>query len=369
MFVQRITLFDFKNFHDIQLDLCEGINCFIGSNGAGKTNLLDSIYYLAFCKSFINSSDSQNVNHSKDCFAIHGKYSHKDVEHFSQVSCVFKKNKKKSFKFNGKEYDRLADHIGKIPLVMISPFDHELIYGGSDTRRRFMDGVISQYNRVYLNLILDYQKVLFQRNILLKRFAEHSYFDLDSLQIWDEQLVQLGEAIHECRKLFLDEFQEIFQYYFSKISSNKESVAISYKSDLNDSSLREALSDSISKDRLLKYTSKGIHRDDLEFYISDYPVKKFGSQGQQKSFVVAIKLAQYELLKRIKGVKPILLLDDIFDKLDDLRVEQLINLVGKETFGQVFLTDTNIDRVKRLFEQTSFDHLLFHVDNAEISKI
>jgi DNA replication and repair protein RecF len=364
MYLQKLKLTNFKNYKEADIEFSDKINCLVGDNGAGKTNILDAVYYLSFCKSYFNPVDVQNINHESDFFAIHGNYLRNNTS-ADKVSCIQKKGTRKQFRINNNEYERLADHIGLFPLVMISPYDRDLINEGSDVRRKYIDGVISQFDHVYLDNLLNYNKVLTQRNILLKKFADGNSFDNASILLWNEQLVKYGENIFEKRKYFLENFIPIFQYYFNFISGGNEKVGIIYESQLKDGSLREMLEESVERDRVLKYTTKGIHKDDLNFLIGEYPVKKFGSQGQQKSFVIAIKLAQFEYMKDIKGFKPILLFDDIFDKLDDKRVEQIIKLVSEHSFGQVFITDTQLVRIKKLFDKVDIDHKIYEIAAGE----
>ncbi|MCF8228291.1 MAG: DNA replication/repair protein RecF [Bacteroidales bacterium] len=364
MYLNKLTLSNFKNYVQADLDFSEKINCFIGDNGAGKTNILDAIYYLSFCKSYFNPIDSQNIRHGEDFFAIHGNYI-RNADKKDNVSCIQKRNTRKQFRINKKEYERLADHIGLLPLVMISPYDRDLINEGSEARRKYIDGVISQFDRMYLDNLLNYNKALAQRNALLKKFAERDRFDQASVDIWDEQLAKYGQNIFEKRKSFLSDFIPIFQHYFQFISDGREKVAIHYDSQLHQEDLQNMLGSHLDRDRILKYTSVGIHKDDLDFRIENHPVKKFGSQGQQKSFVIAIKLAQFDFTRDIKGFKPILLFDDIFDKLDDQRVEKIINLVSHNSFGQVFITDTQRIRIEKLFEQAKIDHKIYEIRNGE----
>ncbi len=366
MYLQKINLINFKNYGVAELDFSDKINCFVGNNGAGKTNILDAIYYLSFCKSYFNSIDSQNIRHTADFFAIHGVYSNKENTD-NLYSCIQKRNKKKIFKENKKEYDRLADHIGKIPLVMISPYDRDLINEGSEVRRKYIDGVISQFDRVYLSDLINYNKVLLQRNTLLKQFAEKYYFDAGSLQIWDEKLTDLGSVLYRKRKEFLEEFNPLFNDYYHFLSGGQESVKIEYESQMHNETLADLLMNAVEKDKTVRYTTCGIHKDDLVFTIDGYPVKKYGSQGQQKSFVIAIKLAQFEYTRRIKKFKPILLFDDIFDKLDDSRVEAIINLVSENNFGQIFITDTQKQRIEKIFKEVNIDHNIFIVNNGKVN--
>lgn len=366
MYLQELKLNNFKNCQSADLLLSEKINCFVGLNAAGKTNILDSIYYLAFCKSYFTLTDKQNVRHGEDFFAIHGDF-HFDNDELHTISCVQKNTSKKSFKCDKKEYERLADHIGKVPLVMISPYDNDLINNGSELRRKFIDGVISQFDASYLSCLLNYNKALQQRNKQLKFFSENRFWDQTLLEMWDEQLIKNATPINEKRKLFIEEFVPVFQRYYEIVSGTDEKVAIEYNSALNEKDYGQLLTESLDHDRFSTYTNIGIHKDDLIFLIDGHPVKQFASQGQQKSFVVAIKLAQFDFNYKKIGHKPILLLDDIFDKLDDNRVTQLVKLVGNDHFGQVFITDTQRQRIKYLMDNTIVNHKIFKVNNGIIS--
>jgi DNA replication and repair protein RecF len=365
MYLKNLKLSNFKNYPEAELELSPKINCFIGNNGTGKTNILDAIHYLSFCKSYFNSIDSQNIRHEEPFFAIHGIYE-KNGDQNDRISCIQKVNHKKQFRLNKKDYERLADHIGLYPLVMISPYDRDLINEGSDIRRKFLDSVISQFDRNYLNDLINYNRALVQRNSLLRQFSEGHFFDHELLDVWNKQMKPLGENIYERRSAFIRDFIPIFQDYFEFITGNKEKVSITYISQLDEMGYDELFIKSLEKDRILRYSTAGVHKDDLEFRIFDYPIKKYGSQGQQKSFVIAIKLAQFEYTKNLKGFKPILLFDDIFDKLDDTRVEQLIALVSKNSFGQVFITDTQRKRIEHVFNTVDIDHKIFEIrdDNA-----
>ena len=365
MFLQQLTLNNFKNYSEANLSFSDKINCFVGDNGSGKTNILDAIYYLSFCKSYFNAVDSQNIRHQEDYFAVHATY-HNQENSDDKVSCVQQRAKKKKFSFNKKDYKRLADHIGKVPLVMISPYDRDLINDGSEARRKYIDGVISQFDKVYLNHLIDYNKVLLQRNTLLKSFYENHYFDAASLEIWDEKLLTLGNELFEKRIAFLTEFNPLFNKYYNYLSGGNELVEIVYESQMNSTPFIDLLKQSLEKDKILKYTTVGIHKDDLLFKMDGYPVKKFGSQGQQKSFVIAIKLAQFEYTRRIRKFKPILLLDDIFDKLDDKRVHQIVTLVSENNFGQVFITDTQKQRIADIFTQINISHKVFEVEAGTV---
>ncbi|MCF8297075.1 MAG: DNA replication/repair protein RecF [Saprospiraceae bacterium] len=368
MFLEKLYLNNFKNYIEAEFSFTEKINCFVGNNGAGKTNLLDALYYLSFCKSYFNPIDSQNIRHDENYFMAQGIY-RKNSGSSDNIQCIVRKNQKKQFKLNKKEYDRLADHIGYFPLVIITPADTDLINNGSEERRKFLDGIISQFDAAYLNDILDYNKVLFQRNALLKRFAENNYFDEAALEIWDMQIIKLGQKIFLKRNEFIVNFTPYFQKYFEFVTSEKEHVTITYESHLKTDNLKDLLKASIKKDRILKYTTSGVHKDDLNFLINDYPIKKFGSQGQQKSFIVSVKLAQFDYIKKVKGFKPVLLLDDIFDKLDINRIQQLMKLVADNNFGQIFITDTSGDRIKLIFNEISASYSIFEINNGIVQSL
>ena len=351
MHLQKITLVNFKNFESQSFDFESKINCFVGDNGVGKTNVLDAIYYLSFAKSYFNSVAVQNIKHHQDFFMIQGEY--KIEEKTDTVVCSLKRGNKKVLKRNGKAYEKFSDHIGYLPLVIISPADRDLIIEGSDTRRKFIDGVISQSNKSYLQAILNYNKVLAQRNSLLKYFAANRTFDALNLNVYNEQLQIYGDIIFKQRSIFLESFIPIFKKRYASISNSKEEVNLVYKTQLKETSLLELFEQSLEKDRVLQYTSAGVHKDDLIFEINGYPVKKFGSQGQQKSYLIALKLAQFDFIKSQSEVKPILLLDDIFDKLDDSRVEQLVTLVNNDNFGQIFISDTHEERTEEVVKSTN----------------
>ena len=368
MYLQKLSITNFKNYIEAILQFSDKINCFIGDNGAGKTNLLDAIHYLSFCKSYFNPVDTQNIRHHEPFFSIHGTYL-KNGDSPDVISCIQKTDQRKIFKINQKEYDRLADHIGLFPLVMVSPYDRDLINEGSDVRRKYLDGVISQFDKTYLDDLINYNKALAQRNALLKHFADSRTFNYPSLEIWDRQLTEYGHRIHEKRDAFLKDFIPVFQRYFEFISEGKETVAIQYESQLFERELDQLLAVSVERDRAARYTTHGTHKDDLEFMISGFPLKKFGSQGQQKSFLIAIKLAQFDYTRDIKGFKPILLFDDIFDKLDDKRVHQIIRLVSENSFGQVFITDTQRSRIEKLFIEVDTDHRIFEISEGNVNRL
>ena len=357
MHLQKITLVNFKNFESQSFDFEDKINCFVGNNGVGKTNVLDAIYYLSFAKSYFNPVAIQNIKHNQEFFMIQGEYLLDEKADI--VVCSLKRGNKKVLKRNGKAYDKFSDHIGHLPLVIISPADRDLIVEGSDIRRKFIDNVISQSDKDYLQVILKYNKVLVQRNSLLKYFAANRTFDALNLKVYDEQLKMYGTVIFEKRTAFLEAFIPIFRSRYQSISNSKEVVDMFYKSQLKEGNILELLDKNLERDRVLQYTSVGIHKDDLTFEIDGYPVKKFGSQGQQKSYLIALKLAQFDFMKSKSNVKPILLLDDIFDKLDDLRVEQLISLVNNDHFGQLFISDTHEERTEEVVKRTQQSYKIF----------
>ena len=366
MFIRNLNVVNYKNLIQADLQFSSKLNCFIGNNGVGKTNLLDCLYYLSFCKSCFNLPDSQNVRHTEDFFVIQGKYDYSGE--LEDIYCGFKSNHKKIFRRNKKEYERLSDHIGLVPLVMISPADSILIQGGSEERRRFMDSVISQYDRQYLDWLLKYNRALLQRNNLLKFFAANHQFDADSLEVWNEQLIFTGGKIFNKRVEFLEALLPVFQKYYDFICQGNEKVRLEYQSQLKDGEFRKLLEESVSKDTLLQYTSVGIHKDDLELKIDDNPIKKLGSQGQNKTYLISLKFAQFDFISSVNKVKPILLLDDIFDKLDSSRVGQIVKLVSDSNFGQIFITDTNREHLDGIIREVGgSDYKIFLVSAGQIS--
>ncbi len=357
MYLQKISLVNFKNINSQTFDFQEKINCFVGDNGIGKTNILDAIYYLSFAKSYFNPIALQNIRHGEDFFMIEGNYILGERD--EKIVCSLKKGQKKILKRNDKAYEKFSEHIGQIPLVIISPADRDLIVEGSETRRKFIDGVISQQDKDYLQSLIQYNKVVSQRNALLKYFAANRTFDALNLKIYDEQLISYGTIIYKKRAAFLERFVPIFNEKYQIISEDKETVNLVYKSQLQTMSFEKLLTQSLEKDKILQYTTVGIHKDDLSFEIGEYPIKKFGSQGQQKSYLIALKLAQFQFIKEQSNVVPILLLDDVFDKLDEHRVSQIINLVNKDEFGQIFITDTHAERTEEVIKKSNKPYQMF----------
>lgn len=361
MRLNSISILNYKNIHQADLEFPSKINCFVGNNGMGKTNLLDAIYYLSFCKSHSNTIDSQNIEHNSDFFLIQGKYSLHNQE--EDIYCGMKRRQKKQFKRNKKEYERLSDHIGLLPLVLVSPQDDELISEGSDERRKFVDGVISQYDKVYLNALLQYNHALKQRNALLKNadIADNSLFE-----IWEDLMVTHGNYIFEKRKAFVEEFIPIFQKIYEFISEGKENVSLKYSSQLENNDFKNKLIANRERDKIIGFSTNGIHKDDLEMLLGEYQIKRVGSQGQNKTYLISLKLAQFDFLKQIHSFTPLLLLDDIFDKLDAQRVTKIVELVAGDTFGQIFISDTNRKHLDEILGEISQSATIFMVENGEI---
>ncbi|RZS93263.1 DNA replication/repair protein RecF [Aquimarina brevivitae] len=357
MILKSLVLLNYKNFESRNFDFDEKINCLVGNNGVGKTNILDAIYHLSFGKSYFNPITSQNIRHDSDFFVVEGIYEKQEREEKVIVSA--KRGQKKVIKRNGKAYDTFSEHIGFLPLVIISPADRDLITEGSETRRKFIDGVISQSDQGYLTTLLKYTKAVSQRNALLKYFAANHTFDQDTLAVYNEQLHELGSVIYAKRKEFLAVFTPIFLERYHAITSGNEEVSLTYQSKLEHTDLLTLLQTHLEKDRALQYTSVGVHKDDLAFTINEHPIKKFGSQGQQKSFLIALKLAQFEFIKMQSKVNPLLLLDDVFDKLDETRVEHIIKLVDDQNFGQLFISDTHADRTENVVKKISQSYKMF----------
>ncbi|MCP3893708.1 MAG: DNA replication and repair protein RecF [Bacteroides sp.] len=365
MILKRISILNYKNLEEVELHFSEKLNCFFGQNGMGRTNLLDAVYFLSFCKSAGNPIDSQNIRHEQDFFVIQGFYEAADGSP-EEIYCGMKRRAKKQFKRNKKEYGRLSDHIGFLPLVMVSPADSELIAGGSDERRRLMDVVISQYDKEYLDALIRYNKALAQRNTLLKSdqpVEEELFF------VWEEMMAQSGEVVFRKREAFINEFIPIFQSFYSFISQDKERVGLSYESHARGASLLEVLKESRVRDRIMGYSLRGVHKDELNMLLGDFPIKREGSQGQNKTYLVALKLAQFDFLKRTGSTVPLLLLDDIFDKLDASRVEQIVKLVAGDRFGQIFITDTNREHLDRILQSVGSDYKMFRVEQGDISEM
>jgi DNA replication and repair protein RecF len=347
--LKKIQLLNFKNYEEILFDFSTGIHGFVGENGSGKTNLLDAIHYLCLTKSAFNSLDSQSIRHGERFFMIQGVFEKENKE--IEVHCSLQEGRAKTLKVEKKPYQKISEHIGHFPCVLMTPYDTDLIREGSETRRKFFDGTLSQIDQTYLNNLLKYNKIIEQRNSLLKQFAERNFFDKTLIETYDSQLFPLAQAIFDKRSAFVAEFIPLLENYYFFICDEKEKVGMKYVSDLQTSDFESLLRHQLSKDMLLQRTTKGIHKDDYVFEIDGHSIHKFGSQGQQKSYVIALKLAQFELLCQYKGIKPLLLLDDIFDKLDDKRIKKLMELMSSGKFGQVFLSDARPERTRGLFAE------------------
>ena len=359
MFVKNLKLYHFKNHSEKSFDFSADINCFVGNNGAGKTNILDALHYISMGKSFLGNSDFQNIQENEDFFSLETEIESEEKNNIIKI--LLQKDTKKIIKKNDKTYERIADHIGFLPSVMISPYDANLISDGGESRRKFLDAMISQTDSEYLFNLIQYQKTLQQRNVLLKYFAKNRTFDADSLEIYNEPLSKFGTQIFEKRQRFVASILPTIQHFYEIISKGNEKVTVTYESNLNEQNFEEILSENLDKDRVLTYTSKGIHKDDLRFEMNGNLIKKFGSQGQQKSFLIALKLAQIKRIKDITHKNPILLLDDIFDKLDDNRVSQLIELVNEQNFGQIFITDTHKERTESVVKRINEESKIFEI--------
>lgn len=359
MYLKNLSLLNYKNIVEANYGFDPKINCFVGKNGVGKTNVLDAIYHLAYGKSYFNPQAVQNIRHGEEFFVIDGCFDKNDRD--EQIVCSLKKGQKKVIKRNNKLYEKFSEHIGFIPLVIISPSDTDLIVEGSETRRKFIDSVISQLDSAYLQQLINYQKVLIQRNALLKYFALNHTFDKDTLGIYNEQLDSMGQEIFEKRKKFLEDFIPIFNKHHHAITDSAENISLTYISHLHDGRLADLFNESQQRDKVLQYTSMGIHKDDLAFEIGGHPIKKFGSQGQQKSFLIALKLAQFEFMKQQSGVLPILLFDDIFDKLDETRVAKIVGMINDKVFGQIFISDTHPERTESIIKETHQSYRIFNL--------
>lgn len=364
MILKNISIINFKNIKSVNLDLSSKINCLIGHNGVGKTNFLDAIYYLSFCRSAYNPIDSQVITHDENFFMLEGNYLN-DLGDVENIYCGMKRGTKKHFKRNKKEYKKLSQHIGLIPLIFVSPSDISLIEGGSEERRRLMDVVISQYDHSYMEVLANYNKALQQRNALLKMEEEP---DAALLDIWEQEMARNGEILYQKRNAFVEELIPVFQRIYQQISGNHELVKLRYVSHCQRGPLLEVIQRDRFKDRAVGYSLHGVHRDDLEMLIGDYQMKREGSQGQNKTFVLALKLAQFDFLRRTSSsTTPLLLLDDIFDKLDAQRVEAIVQLVSSENFGQIFITDTNRDHLDKILSKSDGDYKIFTVDAGEFT--
>lgn len=368
LLVHALELTHFKNHRASSWQFNPKVNIISGNNGNGKTNVLDALHYLSLTKSYLNTNDNQNITHGESMALLKAKLARKGSEHVLDLG--LKKGQKKKVRLDGKEIDRLADHVGYMPVVMITPMDRDLIIDAAETRRKLMDTTVSQNDKHYLNALMAYNRALTQRNTTLKYFASNRTYDGEMIGLYNEQLAHNASIIFEARKAFASELLPLLTHYYHLLSGGKETVGVRYKSALHESSMTDLLTENESKDRILQYTSSGTHRDDLVFHLGEHPIKRVGSQGQQKSFLIALKLAQFEITKRHLGMPPLLLLDDIFDKLDEGRVANLLSLVHTEEFGQIFITDTHPERMLELSENLQLNHSTFEItDDGEIQSL
>lgn len=365
MILKSLSLYNFKNIREGELTLSPNINCFLGNNGMGKTNLLDAIYYLTFCKSSKNVTDSLNIQHNEEFMMLRGIYTNQTKGDEKEIYCGVKRGGKKVFKHDGKEYDRLSDHIGEIPLVLINPEDVELVKEGSEVRRRFIDQTLSQFDREYLNAVITYNKCVTSRNVMLRNNQQ----DPSLYEVIEDQMSYYAHTIYQKRQAFIEQFIPVFNRYYNEISTESESVTLTYQSHLAEGNLAIQLKDTRQRDSIIGYTTHGTHKDELIMNMDNHPVKKLGSQGQVKSYVIALKFAQYNYLKELRKVSPLLLLDDIFDKLDTLRVEKIMDIVSGNNFGQTFITDTNREYLDSIIHKTQGNNNLYLVEHGTIETI
>ncbi|MGM9760516.1 MAG: DNA replication/repair protein RecF [Parabacteroides sp.] len=360
MILEKLSVLNYKNILQAELSFSPKVNCLFGNNGMGKTNLLDSIHYLSFCKSHAYTPDSQVIRNGEELCVIQGTYAYEGRT--EEIFCAIRRRQRKQFKRNKKEYEKLSDHIGMLPLVIVSPDDSELIKGGSEERRRFLDLIISQQDRRYLHALIQYNKALAQRNVLLKEQST----DTGLYEVLEMQLQLYGQQVYETRLSLIQDFLPIFNEYYQIISGNVEQVGLRYVSQLERGGFEEALRSSRDRERALGYTAVGVHKDELEMTLDGSLIRRVGSQGQNKSYLIALKLAQFAFLKRRGLTTPILLLDDIFDKLDAARVAQIIRLVNGDQFGQIFITDTNRKYLDEILAAMPHDYALFEVEKGEV---
>ena len=359
VFLKKISIINYKNILDKEYELDPKINCFVGDNGVGKTNILDAVYHLSMGKSYFNVKNDQLINRGKDYMLVDGVFELNN----KNESIVFslKIGEKKVLKRNGKPYKKFSNHIGLIPVVLISPYDNDLINEGSSERRKFIDSIISQNDKEYLINLIAYTRVIQNRNKLLKQYNRSVDFDLDTIKVYDDQIYKLSEPIFKARNKFIKEFTPLVLEKYKHISDDKEKISIEYKSDLINNNVENLIKDSFQKDVILQYTSVGLHKDDFVFNIDENRIKRFGSQGQQKSFLIALKLAQFDYLKNETGNSPILLMDDIFDKLDLMRVKRIVEIVNSTNFGQLFLSDTDKERIEKVLSSLNLSSKIFEV--------
>ncbi len=365
MKLAQLELINFKNYEELNLSFGTGVNCLTGPNGSGKTNLLDALHYLSMCRSYFAATDVQNVRHGEKYFMIRGEFTGPEGAAHT-VACTVREGQKKQFLHDGKPYDRMYEHMGRYPVVMIAPVDQELVTGGSGLRRKFMDRIIAQVDRSYLEELVAYQRVLEHRNALLRQSSAVPAYTDPSIQVWNEQLVTHGEAIHAKRRQFISYFNPLFDRFYKYVTAERETAALEYTSQLAGGPMEQLLREGYEKDRALRFTTVGTHKDDLHCTINGHAARKFGSQGQQKSFVTAMKLAHFAYIHELKTEKPIVMLDDLFDKLDDDRVSRIIRMVGEHSLGQLFISDTHPERVARFLQEAGVPFQAYHVRDGAV---
>ncbi len=351
MFLQKLSLTNFKNHKNLACDFSENCNLILGENGSGKTTLIDAIYFLSLTKSSLSNQEALCINHEMEYFMIKGDF--EKNEKAIEVICSLQRGQRKAILIDKKPIERIADHIGNYPVVLIAPHDTDIVRDSSEARRKFFDGVISQIDHEYFHDLLLHNRLLLQRNSLLKQFAERKYFDQPLLEVYSEPLLEKAKKINLVRAKFIDSFLPIFQKHYAQLSENRENVSIIYESEVGSEMFLEDFRQNYKQDLAAQRTTKGIHKDDFIFEINSFTLRKYGSQGQQKAFAMALKLAQFEINTIEKELKPILLMDDIFDKLDDRRIQMLLDMIEKKVFGQVFITDARPERSKKLLENIS----------------
>ena len=359
MILDNISILNFKNIGDERLTLTSGINCFVGDNGAGKTNILDAVHYLALAKSMHTLTDRQSVRHGEESFLLDGLFI-SDDERREQVVCAYTSRGGKTLKRNGKEYDKLSEHVGLVPIVVVSPADTALISDSAEERRRYFNRLISQLDRQYMAALIRYTAALTERNKLLKTNPTE-----EILLIYDAMLSASADIIYRRRTEVVEQMRPLVAKYYAQLSEEREEVGMEYRSELSNSALEELLLASRQRDFVNEHTTCGVHRDDFTININDFPLRKYGSQGQQKSFLIALKLAEYTLLAEHTAKKPILLLDDLFDKLDMRRVAQLLRLVSGDMFGQILITDCNKHRLQRTLDEAGAKYKLFNISEGK----
>jgi len=366
MHLENLFLANFKNYFEANVDFSKYINAVVGDNGSGKTNMLDAIYFLSMTKSAFNSIDSDSIRHNEQYYSIIGKFSRNKKNVLTSNSLTLGKRKKITIDKNPVE--KSSDIIGLFPVVLIAPNDHALISDGGGTRRKFFDSIISQFNKPYLLSLIDYNHALKQRNRLLKQFSESGKIDNDILEPYDNLLLSLGKNICNTRAKFCEKYITQIIRHYKYLTEGKEVINLEYQSKFLDENFKNLFYSSLQKDVMLQRTNVGIHKDDYNFEMNGYLLKKFGSQGQQKSFLIALKLAQFDIISQEKGFKPILLMDDIFDKLDDHRIQKLTEMIEHHKFGQVFITDARPERTNHFLEKLDIEWKVIRVDNGNLAE-